>query len=639
MQVPDPGAKKPPLPDGEKPTPAYLLNRPKLKSRLSFKTLTLDVDPSNDQPKVNTEEEYKRNKLAYFDEDCSCILPHLYLGSKTVAGNLLVLNSCGITHILNLTGPVYPNYFPDQFKYVNLNLTDDPSEDLLTLFPLTLHIIEQARTTNGKILVHCHQGVSRAASVVISYVMWYCKFDFETSLRSVRRIRQIVRPNYGFISQLSDWEHEIRNGPSNVVYRMGADRTNGFVIIPHLVDGPYSVNTFDVRLSYILWTSDRVYTWHGKESSEMMRAQSESFGLTLSTHLTPPPDVTPVDLISNEDLPEPDSFVVPVITTDPSPLYPCTLNTSLTVPFRTFTQNESGEFLFWTHLQRVQQEKSTTPILTSKINGFAFDSSQLHRHDEFDDEVSSLLKETPWLISQDQPITSSSRSPTQEHSFSFQPTTPLDHSFQSPEHGVHSPNFFSTPQHLSATSDRCDKTKLTPLPTLELKYLKPVDSELITHTRRKELSRSVDQTKTRARNLRTRRPTAPSQQKRAFLTTAKTKPGKSSHWNEAKLFEYPSFNEVFMFDSTDLWSDRCYVLDPARNQTQPVVFVWIGTDFTINKEKAPSLSSLDLRGWSRRVAQSYFQARTKRRQSAKFILHVEMEGQESDIFWSYFTDG
>jgi len=35
-----------------------------------------------------------------------------------------------------------------------------------------LTCIEDVRKAGGTVFVHCHQGVSRAASVVLSYVMW-----------------------------------------------------------------------------------------------------------------------------------------------------------------------------------------------------------------------------------------------------------------------------------------------------------------------------------------------------------------------------------------------------------------------------------------------------------------------------------
>ena len=52
-----------------------------------------------------------------------------------------------------------------------LEIEDDSSGDMLSLFPEAVEFISQALASGGKILVHCFMGISRSASCVMAYIM------------------------------------------------------------------------------------------------------------------------------------------------------------------------------------------------------------------------------------------------------------------------------------------------------------------------------------------------------------------------------------------------------------------------------------------------------------------------------------
>lgn len=49
---------------------------------------------------------------------------------------------------------------------------DTPAEDILCVLYDCLDYIDAALQSGGRILVHCSQGVSRSATIVIAYIMW-----------------------------------------------------------------------------------------------------------------------------------------------------------------------------------------------------------------------------------------------------------------------------------------------------------------------------------------------------------------------------------------------------------------------------------------------------------------------------------
>jgi atypical dual specificity phosphatase len=57
-----------------------------------------------------------------------------------------------------------------------------------------------------RVLVHCVQGMSRSASVVLAYLMSRERKTFKQAWEHVTALRPVVKPNPGFIIQLLELE-------------------------------------------------------------------------------------------------------------------------------------------------------------------------------------------------------------------------------------------------------------------------------------------------------------------------------------------------------------------------------------------------------------------------------------------------
>lgn len=62
--------------------------------------------------------------------------------------------------------------------------------------------MEEAKATNGRVLVHCVQGVSRSVTVIIAYLIFKEKMTYDEASDLVKRVRGIASPNIGFVIQL-----------------------------------------------------------------------------------------------------------------------------------------------------------------------------------------------------------------------------------------------------------------------------------------------------------------------------------------------------------------------------------------------------------------------------------------------------
>jgi len=55
------------------------------------------------------------------------------------------------------------------------------------------------------VLVHCVQGISRSATVVIAYIIFSTKMTYNDSFNLCRTKRPCTNPNMAFIAQLNQW--------------------------------------------------------------------------------------------------------------------------------------------------------------------------------------------------------------------------------------------------------------------------------------------------------------------------------------------------------------------------------------------------------------------------------------------------
>lgn len=128
------------------------------------------------------------------------VLDNIYMGSAVAAKKLDLLKKNGITHIIAI-GWNLEKYFPDQFTYLLINKVEDgPECNILNYFQSAHAFMDECllKQPSGKMFVHCHKGLSRSATVVISYEMKRRRSNYQTVLSKIRQSRSFIMPNIGF---------------------------------------------------------------------------------------------------------------------------------------------------------------------------------------------------------------------------------------------------------------------------------------------------------------------------------------------------------------------------------------------------------------------------------------------------------
>ncbi|KAK8478855.1 hypothetical protein V6N13_090425 [Hibiscus sabdariffa] len=234
-----------------------------------------------ESPGSSREFQLRRDKLAFFDKECSRIAEHVYLGSDAVAKNREILRKNGITHVLNCVGFVCPEYFKHDLVYKTLWLQDSPSEDITSILYDVFDYFEDVREHGGKVLVHCCQGISRSTSLVIADLMWRDGQSFEDAFQYVKAARGVTNPNTGFAFQLLQCQkrvHAVPASPNSVLrmYRMAPHSSyDALHLLPKMVDQP-GKHALDSRGAFIVHVPCAIYVWIGNRCNHVMSNSAAS---------------------------------------------------------------------------------------------------------------------------------------------------------------------------------------------------------------------------------------------------------------------------------------------------------------------------------------------------------------------------
>tara|TARA_Y100000310_G_C20459894_1_gene704832 strand:+ start:43 stop:570 length:528 start_codon:yes stop_codon:yes gene_type:complete len=155
---------------------------------------------------------YKPGPVIDFQVDkISCITDYLFLSAQVVSTNYSLLQENNITHIVNCTHPseCFGNLFQD-ICYMNVPVLDKPFQYIRDYFETTFQFIDEAISQKGKVLVHCHMGISRSVTIVVAYLMKKYRLSLKDALLKVTQIRPIASPSIYFHQQLLQFEKTLK---------------------------------------------------------------------------------------------------------------------------------------------------------------------------------------------------------------------------------------------------------------------------------------------------------------------------------------------------------------------------------------------------------------------------------------------
>lgn len=144
---------------------------------------------------------------------CGSVAPiddNVDVGGYLAAADPALVGRRGYTHILKLfrDDPKYAGGYHRHpgVEYLVVDADDDPRFPLAQHFAECLRFIQEAIRGRGRILVHCHAGVSRSVTIVLLHLMINKGQGLAAAWQTVKGRRPVAAPNPGFWALLEDIE-------------------------------------------------------------------------------------------------------------------------------------------------------------------------------------------------------------------------------------------------------------------------------------------------------------------------------------------------------------------------------------------------------------------------------------------------
>jgi hypothetical protein len=135
---------------------------------------------------------------------------HVFIGGFRAAADPRFIRRQGITRIVKLFADSPQDARHPGVAYYVLPAVDTPSYDIRPALVAAVPFIREGVARGENVLVHCHMGISRSATVVLLYLMLEHGVSLDAALRHLKKVRPVVNPNPGFMEHLRATDARLR---------------------------------------------------------------------------------------------------------------------------------------------------------------------------------------------------------------------------------------------------------------------------------------------------------------------------------------------------------------------------------------------------------------------------------------------
>lgn len=142
------------------------------------------------------------------------IVDNLYIGTHKTAMNKTVLQSSKITHILSVGSEIELG-FKNEYKYMNLQVTDSEDENILFNFDDVYYFIEEGCKV-GSVLIHCNECISKGPAIAIAYLIKKFEMNFDQAYNTLKEKKSDINLNEDLVEKLSLLHKKLNRVVENV---------------------------------------------------------------------------------------------------------------------------------------------------------------------------------------------------------------------------------------------------------------------------------------------------------------------------------------------------------------------------------------------------------------------------------------
>jgi len=141
------------------------------------------------------------------------ISKHIYLGGQYNLTGLKKLKQMGITAIVSMReDSIYNEAHIEGFKFLHLPTADNTPPTIDDLIKGT-EFIDAEINRDGKVYIHCRQGLGRGPSMVIAYLL-KMGTTFDDAFALVKSVRPFINPTQLQIQRLKELEIYFKKTPT-----------------------------------------------------------------------------------------------------------------------------------------------------------------------------------------------------------------------------------------------------------------------------------------------------------------------------------------------------------------------------------------------------------------------------------------
>ncbi|CAF0845718.1 unnamed protein product [Rotaria sordida] len=193
---------------------------------------------------------------------------HIWLGDIDSSKNHEALDALNITHILTVLDFDPKCSQEDRRIRKHVHAYDMHTVDLIGEFESCYQFIDEAVRNNQNVLIHCHAGMSRSATIACAYLMKKYNLSYDMALEQLRTKRPCVYPNPGFAKQLHLYHtmnysynpDQSQYKPTSSLDHVSSIENNFDDIIPMTKTNTYSIEYKCKLCRHILFTDSDLVT-------------------------------------------------------------------------------------------------------------------------------------------------------------------------------------------------------------------------------------------------------------------------------------------------------------------------------------------------------------------------------------------
>ncbi|KAF1378218.1 hypothetical protein PFLUV_G00188250 [Perca fluviatilis] len=130
----------------------------------------------------------------------------LYMGDQEQGMDSSILKDLKISAVISLSQNNTLESTKGNQTMLNIPVADSVASDLYSSLERICTFISSHINTGSRVLTVSRQGRSRCSSVTIAFLMHHLKYTLEEAWKYVLKYKPSMRPNTGFLQQLSEWE-------------------------------------------------------------------------------------------------------------------------------------------------------------------------------------------------------------------------------------------------------------------------------------------------------------------------------------------------------------------------------------------------------------------------------------------------